>query len=221
MTFTPQIIDNTTPGESLRSGADKINMNFAAIAQEFDSTGGHDHDGTDSKTIDHTNLGSKGSNTHSQIDSFISSKAAASGLASLNASSLVVQNPADATATAGANKIPISDSSGKLNSWLGYGNSPGEVCAGDDERLPTTDQKTALSGTVGAPGSHNPLVTNEDIATIAIEINTDLLELNYNPSAYTAELTPEAASTSQMAAHLAGINSALRSIQARLTALEP
>ena len=35
MTFTPQIIDNTAPGESLRSGATKINTNFEAIEEEF------------------------------------------------------------------------------------------------------------------------------------------------------------------------------------------
>lgn len=31
MTFTPQLIDNIAPGESLRSGATKINTNFEAI----------------------------------------------------------------------------------------------------------------------------------------------------------------------------------------------
>ena len=45
-------------------------------------------------------------------------KAAASGLASLDASSLVVQNPANATATPTASKIPIADGSGKLNDWV-------------------------------------------------------------------------------------------------------
>lgn len=45
-------------------------------------------------------------------------KAAASGLASLDASSLVVQNPANATATPTASKIPIADGSGKLNGWV-------------------------------------------------------------------------------------------------------
>lgn len=44
-------------------------------------------------------------------------KAAASGLASLNASSLVVQNPANATATPTASKIPIADAAGTLAGW--------------------------------------------------------------------------------------------------------
>ena len=45
-------------------------------------------------------------------------KAVASGLASLDASSLVVQNPANATATPTASKIPIADGSGKLDGWV-------------------------------------------------------------------------------------------------------
>ena len=45
-------------------------------------------------------------------------KALASGLASLNASSKVVQDPANATATPTASKIPIADGSGLLNGWV-------------------------------------------------------------------------------------------------------
>ena len=46
-------------------------------------------------------------------------KAAASGVASLDGSSLVVQNPANATATPTASKIPIADVSGKLAAGWG------------------------------------------------------------------------------------------------------
>lgn len=49
---------------------------------------------------------------------FMASKAAASGLASLDSSSKVVQNPANATATPTASKIPIADESGKLDGWV-------------------------------------------------------------------------------------------------------
>lgn len=45
-------------------------------------------------------------------------KDAASGLASLDASSKVVQDPANATATATASKIPIADASGNLDTWI-------------------------------------------------------------------------------------------------------
>jgi len=47
-----------------------------------------------------------------------SNKGQASGYASLNASTKVVENPANATATATANKIPIADANGKLDSWI-------------------------------------------------------------------------------------------------------
>jgi len=42
----------------------------------------------------------------------------ASGLATLDGSSTVVQNPANATSTSTASKIPIADGSGKLNTWI-------------------------------------------------------------------------------------------------------
>jgi hypothetical protein len=47
-----------------------------------------------------------------------SEKGAASGYASLNGSTLVTENPANATATPTASKIPIADTSGTLNSWV-------------------------------------------------------------------------------------------------------
>lgn len=80
-------------------------------ASEFSSTG-HIHS--------HTELTDIGTNTHTQIDSFIGSKAQASGLASLDGSSKVVQDPANATATPTQNRIPIADGAGgKLNSgWI-------------------------------------------------------------------------------------------------------
>ena len=52
--------------------------------------------------------------------SFISSnqKAAASGVASLDTNTLVVQNPANATSTKTASKIPIADTNGLLDTWI-------------------------------------------------------------------------------------------------------
>jgi hypothetical protein len=47
-----------------------------------------------------------------------SEKAAASGVATLDGSSKVVQDPANATATPTASKIPIADGSGKLDGWI-------------------------------------------------------------------------------------------------------
>lgn len=104
-------------------------------------------------SVSHTKLADIGTNTHAQIDTFIGTKAQASGLASLNASSLVVQNPANATATPTASKIPIADISGKLNSWV-------------DAEL-TANQLAAIAGTSGTPSGTNKFVTNDDTATAA------------------------------------------------------
>ena len=65
-------------------------------------------------------------------------KAAASGYASLDANSKVVQDPANATATPTASKIPIADGSGKLDGWIttplyasDFGTGAGKVLEGD------------------------------------------------------------------------------------------
>lgn len=52
----------------------------------------------------------------------LSQKAAASGVASLDGSTLVVQNPANAQTTPAASKIPLADVGGKIaNGWLNTG----------------------------------------------------------------------------------------------------
>lgn len=87
--------------------------------------GAHTHaDATAGGTISHTALTDAGTTTHANLDLFVGSKASANGLASLDGSSLVVQNPANATATPTASKIPIADGSGKLASgWGGAASS--------------------------------------------------------------------------------------------------
>lgn len=91
---------------------------YAPIANGVTNGNSHDHNGGDGGQIDHVNLANKGTNTHASIDGFISSKAAANGLASLNASSKVVQNPASSASTPAASKIPIADANGQLNDWV-------------------------------------------------------------------------------------------------------
>jgi hypothetical protein len=99
-------------------------------------------------TLDHVDLANKGTNTHSTIDLFISSKASASGLASLNASSKVVEDPANATSTPTASKIPIADGSGKLDGWITYGTATSTTCVGNDARL--SDSRAPTSHSIGS-----------------------------------------------------------------------
>lgn len=47
---------------------------------------------------------------------------------------------------------------------LNVGTTAGTVAAGDDSRLPTSGQKSALAGTSGTPGSGNKYVTNDDVS---------------------------------------------------------
>ena len=100
-----------------------LTVNAGATSPEYANKGvtngdSHDHSGGDGAQINHTTLSSIGVNNHATLDSFVASKAAASGLASLDASSLVVQNPANATATPTASKIPIADANKTVDSWL-------------------------------------------------------------------------------------------------------
>jgi len=80
----------------------------------------HAHTGNDGTTqISHNNVTGTGATSHATLDTFYNSKAQASGLASLDANSLVVQNPASGTSTPGIAKIPISLGTGFLDdSWL-------------------------------------------------------------------------------------------------------
>ena len=81
----------------------------AQITTVTGSISGHGHGGTDTIKITYSNILGIGTNTPTQIDTFINSKAAASGLASLDANSLVVQNPANGTSTPTASKIVMTD----------------------------------------------------------------------------------------------------------------
>ena len=87
-----------------------------------------------------------------------SEKGAANGYAALNASSKVTQDPANATATATASKIPIANGSGKLDSWVTQGAAAGtqsmrtlgtgatDACAGNDSRLSDSRAPTGSAG---------------------------------------------------------------------------
>ena len=69
--------------------------------------------------VNHLSLTSIGTNTHAQIDTFIGTKAQASGLASLDSGSKVVQDPTNAQTTPAISKIPIAGAGGVLASgWI-------------------------------------------------------------------------------------------------------
>jgi hypothetical protein len=61
------------------------------------------------------------------LDAFVASKDFSGGLAALDAARLVTRNPASATATPTASKIPIADASGKLDSWITTGVTNGDA----------------------------------------------------------------------------------------------
>ena len=124
--------------------------------------------------ITHDNLTGAGTKTHAQIDTHLGStsnphtvtaaqvsaiptseKGAANGVASLSAGSLVVQDPANATATPTADKIVKADGSGLVDGWVTY--NPG----GTD--IPITDGGTGESTAALGFSALSPLATNGDL----------------------------------------------------------
>lgn len=83
-----------------------------------------------------------------------------------------------------------------------------------------SDEKAALAGTLGIPSADNPFATHADLEQMVIEVQADLLELNYQAISYIPEITPDVAAITQLSAHLAGIDAALQSIQSRLDDIE-
>lgn len=80
----------------------------------------------------------------------ITEKGVANGVACLNGSTLVVENPANATAIPVASKIPIADESGLLNGWVTAG-------------IPTAEKGTANG--VASLNSSTLVVENPENAT--------------------------------------------------------
>lgn len=90
---------STLVAEVLSDGAETVDVAdvIAAVAASVTNGDSHDHSGGDGAQIDHTTLSNIGTNAHSAIDTFISSKNQASGLAPLGADSKVpVANLPDA-----------------------------------------------------------------------------------------------------------------------------
>jgi hypothetical protein len=160
----------------------------------------HDHSGGDGNQISHLNLSNIGTNSHITIDDFIASKAQASGLASLNSSSLVVQDPANATVTPTSSKIPIADGSAKLDSWITSNAAAGtpslrqlgtgatDACAGNDSRLTNDRTANALrtaSNTVSISASTAPATNGYVLVTTSSSVATWQLISNFTPAIFT------------------------------------
>lgn len=117
-------------------------------------------------------------------------KAVASGLASLDGSSLVVQNPANATATPTAAKIPIADAGGKLDSWVtggGLGDMTKAVYDSNaDGVIAKAQLDAALANTSGTNTGDQTLVGLGGIASALFDAQTILAAVSDNtPAALT------------------------------------
>jgi len=116
-----------------------------------------------------------------------SQKAAASGVASLSAGSLVVQNPENATATPTASKIAISDAAGLLDAWTRLGKVT-TVPGAYPYVVLNTDGMIALDGGAG-PG--NVVATLPELG--AWTSNSPIIFLLSASTGGGADLTPDAA----------------------------
>ena len=83
-------VDITTPYDA-STGHNHASL-YAPVANGVTAGNSHAHSGAvgdGGGTVDHTKLANIGTNTHAQLDTFVASKAAASGLCDLDGSSLV------------------------------------------------------------------------------------------------------------------------------------
>ena len=94
-------------------------------------------------------------------------KGVASGYASLNAGSLVVQDPANATSTPTASKMPIADGSGKLDGWISLGATI------EDGELPSSMADKTITGFLAIPQGTAPVV--DAAGKVAIDTTDDQL----------------------------------------------
>lgn len=96
--------------------ADLLDGNHASAF----ATSGHNHSGVYEPSNANIQTHIASASPHSGHEA-IANKAVASGYASLDGASKVVQDPANAIATPTANKIPIADANGKLDGWITAG----------------------------------------------------------------------------------------------------
>ena len=153
-------------------------------------------------------------------------KGAASGVASLNASTKVVEDPANATATPTASKIPIADGSAKLDGWITtpvLATAKGAASGVASLNASTKVVEDPANATATPTASKIPIADADGILdswiTPAIfDLNADQLDIDYTPVNYIRTAEPGAVLAGQLGTHLKGIDVVLGSILARLTA---
>lgn len=105
-----------------------------------------------------------------------SEKGAASGYASLNGSSKVVEDPANATATPTASKIPIANGSGSLDSWVTYRPSGATDVAVADGGTGASDAATARTnlglGSIATQAASNVSISGGTITGTRVNPRT-------------------------------------------------
>lgn len=80
-------------------------------------------------------------------------------LTTIGVSSSQIDGLAGAVSASAANVLATMEN---VPDEIEFGSTGGTACEGNDARLPTSDQKSALIGTAGTPSASNPYVTADD-----------------------------------------------------------
>jgi hypothetical protein len=205
-----QILFMPLTGWPVDSGASTIDGDKVVI--DFNPTNTTPTIVTETDTIDQLSSHLKG------LDLFAGTKAAALGLASLDSSSKVVQEPANATATPTASKIPIADGSGKLAA--GWGGAASTIATLDSNSLVVQNpaNATVTQAIAKIPISDTDGTLDSWITPPVYDIYPDQFELDFTPLNYINTPSPSSVTATQIASHLQGIDNALKAILARLDA---
>ena len=195
--------DRTTV--TLAMDADGLTADLASVLHGNDipaSLAHHGHAGpADGGMVAHGALSGVGANSHDAIDAFMAARAAPSGLATLDGNTLVIQNPANATATPGGTKIVMSDASGTVDAWVS------EATASAKGKVQLATAAETAAGVLAAKA-----VTPAGLATSAKGL------LAANTTIYVATTGSDATGDGSSAAPFASIAQALASIKNKLIA---
>jgi hypothetical protein len=101
---------------------------------------------------------------------------------------------------------------------LPFGTTGGTICEGNDSRLSTPSNATAIQSISKIPISDTDGDLDDWVTPDVVEIDANLLEVQFIPSGYSRTLTPSSASLTQVPSHLNGISVKLAELEARLAA---